>query len=363
MKQRRIWRIAAIYAGVWTLLGLFDAAQSFVSDAYLHEKAASFWGILGTSLLNWYTCGISTPLYLWLISRLPIKRPHVAARLPVYVVAVVACVIVKYVIWVPLENAIFHTHWQLSNMLVQNFFWTAFGQIAFIAVLYAIELYRSKQERELVASHLQAQLSQLQLQTLRSQLDPHFLFNTLNSISGLMRRDVEAADAMLARLSDMLRAALASDGRQEVQLREELALTSAYVDIMRVRFGDRLHVRLNVDESALDEAVPSFLLQPLVENAIRHGMHESTRTTNVEISARFDSGELVVRVADDGRGLPAEHVRREGVGLRNTRSRLDGLYGGLGTLALTDRAGGGTEVSVRLPRGGDFAHAGAISPR
>jgi two-component system, LytTR family, sensor kinase len=361
--DRRLWRVAAIYAGVWTLLGLFAAAQNFVSDAYLHEKAASFSGILGTSLLNWYTCGISTPVYLWLVDRLPLKHPHIVARLPLYLVSVAGCVIVKYALWVPLENALFHTHWKLSSLLVQNFFWTAFGQIAFVVVLYTIELYRSGQERELTASRLEAQLSQQKLRRLRSQLDPHFLFNTLNCISGLIRRDTEAADTMLVRLSEMLRATLASDGRQEVRLREELALANAYIDIMRVRFGDRLRVRVNVDERLLDEAVPSFLLHPLVENAIRHGMHESARTTNVEITAHFDSSGLVVRVADDGRGPPPEQMRKEGIGLRNTRGRLEGLYGGLGDLMLTTRDGGGTEVSVRLPRRSDYVVAGAGAAR
>jgi two-component system, LytTR family, sensor kinase len=353
----------AIYTAVWTLLGLFDATQTFASDAFLHERTASFWAIVGTSLLNWYTCGMSTPLYLWLVYRLPLERPHLAARVPIYMLAVAACVMAKYIAWVPLENAIFHTHWLLSNVLVQNLFWTAFGQIAFIVVLYAIELYRSGQTRKLVASQLETQISQLQLQTLRSQLDPHFLFNTLNSISGLMRRDVEAADTMLERLAEMLRAALAYNGRQEVRLREELALTNAYVHIMRVRFGDRLNVRVNVDEALLDETVPSFLLQPLVENAVRHGMHESTQTTNVEIDVGFERGDLIVRVSDDGRGLPAEAMRKEGIGLRNTRSRLEGLYGELGTLALTNRSGGGTEVLIRMPRSAGFALAHSGAPR
>lgn len=348
MSRKRSWKDVAIYAGVWTLLGFFATTQSFVTSAFLHENV-SFSHIFGTQMLNWYTCGVGTPLYVWLIDRVPLRRPWLAARLALYVAAIAACVVLKYIVWIPLQNAIFHSGWLFWPNLIQNVFAVALDQIYFLILLYAIEFYRSAREREVVASRLEAQLSQAQLQMLRSQLDPHFLFNTLNSISALMRTDVDAADAMLERLSAMLRTTLIREGPQEVRLREELALTNAYLDIMCVRFGDRLRTRVDVPEALLDEVVPSFMLQPLVENSVRHGLDESLNATVVQITARLDGDALVVCVSDDGCGLPLDSVPAEGIGLRNTRKRLERLYGDLGTLALANRSGGGTEVSIRVP--------------
>ena len=349
MTVRRAWRDAAIYAGVWTILGVFAATQNVASTIYVGERV-DWIGTFGTQLLNWYTCGIGTPLYLWLVRRYPLVGGRVLRRLPLYVVVVLACVVLKYVVWIPLQNALFHTHWTFASSIVPNVFGVATDQVYFVVLLYAIEFYRTARERRLAAARLEAELSQAQLDALRSQLQPHFLFNTLNAVSALMHQDVDAADEMLARLSDMLRITLSSDGAQETSLRDELVVLRLYLDIMKVRFRERLAAQVDVGENLLDERVPSFLLQPLVENTLRHGMNASSSTVTVEVAARADGPTLSLWVRDDGGGLPPGELQ-EGIGLRNTRRRLEGLYGDRARLDVAGRANGGTEVRVRIPRG------------
>jgi signal transduction histidine kinase len=348
-RAARAWRDALIYAAIWTALGLFAATQNVASTMY-HRLPVDWWGIFGTQLLNWYTCGIGTPLYLWLVRRYPLDHGRILARLPLYVAVIILCIVAKYVVWVPLQNALFHSGWSFADALVPNVFGVATDQVYFLVLLYAIEFYRTARSRELLAAQLETQLSQARLAALRSQLQPHFLFNTLNSISALMRRDVDAADEMLARLSDMLRFTLAAEGGQEVSLRDEIAMLRLYLGIMQVRFRDRLETHVEVDEALLDERVPSFVLQPLVENTLRHGVGESSAMTTIRIVAEADGEMLAMRILDDGRGLPKNGSFREGIGLTNTRRRLDALYGEFGRLAVADRSGGGTEVTVWVPR-------------
>jgi LytS/YehU family sensor histidine kinase len=235
-------------------------------------------------------------------------------------------------------------------VLVNDSFGVVLSQVIFVVLLIAIEWYRTARQAEVRASTLAAQLSSAQLDALRSQLDPHFLFNTLNSISALMHRDVHAADTMLSRLSDMLRMTLDSSSAQEVALRAELETTRLYLDIMDARFGDRLSWSFDVAGLLLDERVPSFLLQPLVENAVRHGVQESKQRTTIRVGAEATGDVLTLRVADDGRGLPPDAGLNEGIGLRNTRRRLAELYGAAARLEVTNRDGGGTEVIVTIPR-------------
>jgi LytS/YehU family sensor histidine kinase len=260
------------------------------------------------------------------------------------------CVVLKYVVWVPLENFFFHSHWTFGAQLIPNVFGVFLDQFYFVVLLYAIEYYRSARASDLRASQLESELSQAQLTALQSQLHPHFLFNTLNSISALMHRDVEAADQMLSRLSDMLRLTLGAGDAQEVRLESELEVLARYLGIMNVRFPDRLATHVHASSEALGEFVPSFLLQPLVENVVRHGLDESSKLTNVHIFADLDPQTLTLRIVDDGRGLPPQQERKEGIGLRNTRRRIERLYGQAGTLRVASGSRGGTEVTIRIPR-------------
>ena len=196
------------------------------------------------------------------------------------------------------------------------------------------------------AAELHAQLADARLNALRTQLNPHFLFNTLNAISTLVEEDPHGARRMIARLSDLLRHTLEGD-EQEIPLARELEMLQRYLDIMEVRFQDKLEVSIETDTSLDDALVPNLVLQPLVENAFRHGLALMQTGGRVAVRVVRDDGDLVLTVRDNGRG-PSKEVR-EGVGLTNTRARLTQLYGARKRLALTAAEGGGALVEVRLP--------------
>jgi signal transduction histidine kinase len=220
---------------------------------------------------------------------------------------------------------------------------------ALIGLQHAVDYYRQARVREVRSARLEARLMESQLQALQQQLHPHFLFNTLHAISTLVHRDPEKADLMVERLSDLLRVSLRKVGVQEVELAEELEYLRAYLDIEQIHFGNRLRVEYRIDAAAMDALVPTLILQPLVENAIRHGLEPMTRAGTLTIEAQADGDTLWLRVRDDGAGLPKTWKRREGVGLTNTRSRIDRLYGEEAALTVRENPGGGVLVDIYIP--------------
>jgi LytS/YehU family sensor histidine kinase len=228
--------------------------------------------------------------------------------------------------------------------------WTVLDAVVFcslVAVHHAVIYYRVSKDRALRASQLEARLAQAQLQMLRMQLQPHFLFNTLHSISALMHKDVRRADSMVASLSDLLRMSLQNIGAQEVPLQSELDFLQRYVEIMTLRFGDRLRVTIDVDPETRDARVPNLLLQPLVENSFRHGFGD-LGTGTITIAVRREEDMLRCDVMDNGRGLRAGH--REGVGLTSTRQRLAHLYGDRHAFSIRGTPdGGGVHVTMVIP--------------
>ncbi len=212
-------------------------------------------------------------------------------------------------------------------------------------------LYKRDRDRELQASQLESKLTQAQLQILEMQLQPHFLFNTLNGIMVLIREDPETASLMIARLSEFLRLTLESAGAQEVTLRRELEFLDRYVQIERLRFGDRLTVEQDVPHELLDAMVPNLILQPLVENAIRHGVSKRRGQALISIGVTRDNGTLSIQVRDNGSGLPARGNAdvKEGIGLSNTRARLRHLYGQKQRFELNSPPDGGVSVLLSLP--------------
>ena len=218
-----------------------------------------------------------------------------------------------------------------------------------VGVGHGLEYYRGLRQREAQNERLSRQLAQTQLHLLKTQLHPHFLFNTLHAISALMHRDVKAADRMLARLSQLLRVALDYTGTQEVSLEEELDFLEPYMEIEQVRLGDRLSVELDVDPYTLDARVPHMILQPLVENAIRHGIAPRAGPGRITIRAHGSSDTLHLEVRDDGPGLPAGKSANGGLGLANTRARLEQLYGDRFTFEPANAPDGGFRVAIRIP--------------
>lgn len=220
---------------------------------------------------------------------------------------------------------------------------------ALVGLHHAVNYYRQARVRELQSVRLETRLLESQLQTLQQQLHPHFLFNTLHAISTLVHRDPDKADAMIERLSDLLRITLRKVGVQEVELGEELEYLRAYLDIEQLHFGNRLRIEYRVDVAAMDVMVPTLILQPLVENAIRHGLEPMVRAGTLTIEAQADGDTLWLRVRDDGAGLPKSWKRRDGVGLTNTRARIDRLYGEQAALTVRENPGGGVLVDIYIP--------------
>ena len=207
--------------------------------------------------------------------------------------------------------------------------WVLMTYLFLVGLAHALEYRRESERRALDSAHLETRLIEAQLQSLQRQLQPHFLFNTLNAISGLMRTDVEAADRMMDRLGDLLRMALDSSNVQEVPLKDELEMLQKYLDIEQVRFGHRLIGRhADRRRRRSTRMVPNFLLQPLVENAVRHGVAPHTRPGRIAIEAAREGQRLAIRIRDSGDGVAAALLTllNQGVGLANTRARLEHLY-------------------------------------
>jgi LytS/YehU family sensor histidine kinase len=245
--------------------------------------------------------------------------------------------------------------------LFQNFFVAEF-HINFllywtiVGLTHAFDYYRRYRERErraaelkIAAAHLEAQLAQAQLDALKMQLHPHFLFNTLNTISVLMQDDVSAANRMLIRLGELLRVALKNETAQEVSLRQELEFLRGYLEIEQTRFQDRLQVDFDVEPEALDSLVPNLILQPLVENAIKHGIAPRAEAGTIRVEAKRRNGRVRLVVRDDGSGFMEAKNQASGIGLSNTRARLEKLYGAEHSFEICSPDGGGLEVKVTIP--------------
>ena len=340
MKTLRAW--LAVWIG-WTALALFFAVSN--SLTYRSTGRPANWALtIKRSLSEWWLWAALTPAVAWLAGRFPLHGTRLARNIAIHVVAGAAIAAVK----TAADRVVFALvagvwmYW-LASTLALNF--VIYGTL--IAAAHGVEYYRRSRERE----HLEARLAETRLQLLGMQLQPHFLFNTLNTIAEMVHEDPDKADTMIAGLSDLLRRTLDLGAVQEIPLDEELDLVSGYLDIQRARFGDRLRVQITVDDRAREVYVPALLLQPLVENAIRHGLAARVDAGRIDIEARAAGDMLVIEVTDDGAGPDGATVAGpEGVGLGNTRARLEALYGAAGGLELTRAEGRGARVVVRIPR-------------
>src|SRR6185369_11771113 len=217
-----------------------------------------------------------------------------------------------------------------------------------LVVAHALHYYRGLRQKEAQTARLTAQLAQAQLQALKMQIQPHFLFNTLNSIAALLHKDVEAADRMIARLGDFLRLTLKSSDTQTVDFEQELEFLKCYLDIEYIRFQDRLTVELDIHPHALTAMVPNLILQPIVENAVRHGVARQRNPGHIIIHARREDERLIVTVEDNGPGLKVKS-NGSGIGISNTRARLEQLYGSDFSFQITNSAERGATVTLDIP--------------
>jgi hypothetical protein len=344
--RRLATRALLIWLG-WTLYALFVSSQSYLSRAY--NSRIELGPAVKYAFLDAYTWALLTPLVFLVAGKLVVRRANWWWAIPALVAIAVAFAVAHLNVFV---RGLPWIGYRVSARTMQAMFTARFHADfltcgVLIGVRHAIEYYQRYRIRELKASQLEARLAQAQLEVLKMQLQPHFLFNTLHAISALMYRDVESADRMVTRLSDFLRLAIDSSGVQEVTVKREMEFLDKYLEIEQVRFGERLDVRRSIDAAALDLLVPNLVLQPLVENAVRHGIAPRATGGRIEISARVANDVLTVEVQDDGSG-PARELH-EGVGLSNTRARLVQLYGAAARLELGAGPQGGFLARLSIP--------------
>ncbi len=303
---------------------------------------------------DWLLCALLTPAVFWVGRRYPVARGTIGHRAPIHILAAILLCAAWAGAGVVLSWALFRSTPYGAGAVSWFFTTLPFGVAVYFAVLgveHAAVYFLEARERETQAARLSAQLAEARLGALRMQLQPHFLFNSLNAITVIVRdRDTATATRMLEQLGEMLRRVMRSDRPQEVTLAEELDFVRQYLAIEEVRFSDRLRPVFAVDPGVLSAAVPEFLLQPLVENALRHGLAKRVTATLLKIEARREGDDVVLSVIDDGPGPGGTAAEpSEGVGLGNTRERLATLYGTRARLELTRTPEGGAAATVRLP--------------
>lgn len=376
--RRGAVRRAAGYVAAWTVVGLFFFSQDASRTWYWGDPTPK-WRFLASWLVSVWLLAALTPVMLWLGRRFPLERRrwvrhaalHLAASLGLAVLHLaVASLLLPYTgAFGPMTPKSYTG--ALALMLVLGLHGNVLSYWTVIALQHGWRIFRRAQEREKAAlrleaqaATLQAQLSRAQLSALKAQLQPHFLFNTLNAIMVLVRqRQVELAEETIARLGELLRLVLDDVEANEVSLRRELDYLERYLAIEQLRFADRLRVEIAAEPEALGAALPHMGLQPLVENAVRHGIGKRASAGLIRVQARRRGEELVVEVADDGPGPgsaadggeeidgghPGGTGGAGGIGLANTRARLRQLYGDGASLTLTTGAGGGAVATMTLP--------------
>ncbi|HZI79142.1 MAG TPA: histidine kinase [Vicinamibacterales bacterium] len=350
--------LLVIFLGA-TVLGVFSAIQAYNYVALFSERPQPLAILLGLNMSYWYAWALLAPLVLWLARTYRFERGKWVRALAVHVPAVIVITFAHAMLLgagrvaTMLFLAEREVDWWLGvrERFFLYFDWEMMTYWAIIAASHAYDFYRESQERALTTAQLQTRLAEAQLQALQRQLHPHFLFNTLHTISALMHRDIDAADSMLGRLSDLLRLTLERVGTQMVPLKDELDFIHKYLDIERTRYGERLHVTFVIEPDTLSASVPNFVLQPIVENALRHGIGPKVGGGRVEVRAHHNGEWLQLVVQDDGYGVPADRLDafNTGVGLTNTRSRLEHLYPGNHTFEFQTPAGGGLAVTIVIP--------------
>ncbi len=349
--QRRNIRLQTILVlGGWTAFGLFSFAQVLIYNQVSGQDPLPWRPLLVVSMASAWVWAALTPAALWVANRLRFD-PHQRARsLVLHGLAGICFVLLSTVLdralsmvisQGPLRPFVSSLLYRFDSRLLAYLCIVTVSQAARYALLY--------REREVRAAELEAQLARAELQVLKMQLQPHFLFNALNTIAEMAHNDPHSADRLIARLGHLLRLSLEQAGHQVVPFRQELKILEAYLEIEQTRFQDRLVVRTDVSVEVLDAGVPALILQPLVENAIRHGTSPRTGRGQIVIRGARQGDRLRIDIRDTGRGFPPEGQSREGLGLRNTRQRLHQLYGTEQAFVLSNDPAGGAVVTMLFP--------------
>jgi two-component system LytT family sensor kinase len=336
-----------IIAAIWAVVAVLFATQSFIGSHYVVRPLS--WGhAFAVAFLVWSLRAVGAiPAYL-LAARFPFRSTTIVKAAAVHVPASIAIAVAEQMVY---SFVLTHTTWfggavpsPVEVQMNVAVYWVVVG------VAHGVRYYSDARRDAVAAARLQSQLAAARLDLLQGQLQPHFLFNTLNDIAELIHEDAERADAMLTNLAELLRSSLRGASSRETTLRDELAFLKRYLDIVRMRFSDRLTVRVDVPDDLLEARVPSLLLQPIVENAVRHGVARRDGSGLVAVTAHQRHGRLYLEVSDDGPGIVADSTRGTGVGLANTRERLREQFGAAALFELRPgRSGVGATAVIELP--------------
>jgi two-component system LytT family sensor kinase len=346
---------------VATGFGLSSTFQAY--GMRLLENGASsphsLFPLLGLNLVYWYVPALLAPSIMAVALKYQLGRVswstqvlvHIAGALAYSVVVTAALLATGALLFAegrPGSAAVFWRHTRFEYL--RQLDWMLMTYLFLVGLAHALAYRRESEARALDAAHLETRLVEAQLQALQRQLHPHFLFNTLNTIAGLMRINLNAADLMIDRLGDLLRMTLDTSGTQQVPLKQELEVLQKYLEIEQTRFENRLAISMHIDFETLDALVPNLLLQPLVENAIRHGIAPHARPGWIAIHAVREGSRLKIEIRDSGNGLPPDRLMalNRGVGLGNTRARLVHLYPSAHQFAFSN-LDQGFSVTVSIP--------------
>jgi len=350
----------SLYVAVWVVLGVLMAAEVFIASQ-VWDKPITWSLAFRRSFKEIFVYAVCTLAVLWFCGWMRLKPGHRTRWFLAHMVGAVIFAVahVAFVSWleageVSVQNTgkILTFKYLFGNLLASYSLSDIFKYWILVLGNLGWHYYQAYRERERQAGALATELVQARLQALRMQINPHFLFNTLNTVSALIHENPDAADRMIVRLSELFRRTLDRGDVQEVALREELEFLRSYLEIEQMRFPDRLTVTFDIEPKTQDLLVPHLILQPLVENALRHGIMPREEAGRVEISARVvDGQQLELKVRDNGNGLaPANGTPgREGIGLQNVRSRLTQLYGDAQEFEIHNASTGGVEARIRIP--------------
>ncbi len=346
MKQRL--QNALIVFGYFTAIGVLLTGYRYLEYTSNRKHVSLLDPLISELITGAWMGALLFPFVARLARRFPIRRSNLLSRLPLHAAALVAYSLIHTSLMWALRSLLFplfglghYDYGVITARYPMEFFMDVVSYTLMVSILYLFD-------RHVRAAQLEASLAQARLENLRLQLQPHFLFNALNTISSVVYEDPRRADSMIARLSALLRATLADSEAQVVPLDREIETLEMYLDVMRQRFEDKLSVDVHIAPEVRNALVPHLLLQPLVENSIRHGVDPRSNAVNVEVTAERDGDSTKVCVRDSGRGLPDANVRR-GTGLSNIVERLQQLYGAEHTLEFSNCAGGGLAVTVAVP--------------
>ncbi|RME89926.1 MAG: histidine kinase [Verrucomicrobia bacterium] len=362
----------SLFVGFWTVIGLSFASQFYLSSRLFGYYTVTWKQAISVTLGDWYVWAVLSLPIIAVARRFPLHRRHwfqvAVIHLTCSLLVCLAYVLIRAAVG-QLQNPMLGTtttFWgTVEQLLLKNSLLNLLIYWIIVSVSHAFEYYRKFRDREVETADLERRLAEARLMALQMQLNPHFLFNTLHTIAALIHKDPDQAEEMIARLSELLRTALENTDANEVPLQMELDFLRRYLEIEQTRFGDRLRVHLDVAPETLNALVPNLLLQPLVENAIRHGLEKNAGAGEVRLRAWRHGRWLRIEVADNGRGITAGQRIRPGVGLANTRARLRHLYGSQQRLRLRQRTEGGLSVDLMLPfrpAEGTAASAAETSP-